>query len=435
MSAYRPYPSYKDSGVEWLGDVPEGWALRRSKFLFKKRAEEPLVDDGIVTAFRDGQVTLRTNRRTEGFTNALQEIGYQRVHKGDLVVHAMDAFAGAIGVSDATGKCSPVCSVCTPWRPTECFTSYFGGLLRSMAISGFVESLAKGIRERSTDFRFADFKELWLPVPSLPEQHQIAAFLDRECGKLDALQTKQERLIELLKEKRQALISHAVTKGLDPTAKLKPSGIEWLGDVPEHWRVAGFTKFIISRVDYRGRTPEKTDSGVFLVTARNIKNGKIDYEAAREYITEESYQDIMLRGKPEIGDVLFTTEAPLGEVAEVDRTDVGLAQRIIKFRGHPRHLRNDFLKYFILSEAFQQGLYSYASGSTALGIKAERFIHLRQLLPTLAEQQAIVAHLEEKCGKIDQLKAKAERAIELLKERRSALISAAVTGKIDVRDS
>ncbi len=126
MSRYRAYSEYKDSGLQWLGDMPSHWALRKSKYIFNRVQREVRSVDGVVTAFRDGQVTLRSNRRTEGFTESIKEIGYQGVRKGDLLVHAMDGFAGAIGVSDSDGKCSPVCSVCVPTDSEQIHVAYFG---------------------------------------------------------------------------------------------------------------------------------------------------------------------------------------------------------------------------------------------------------------------------------------------------------------------
>ncbi|QVK23064.1 restriction endonuclease subunit S [Shewanella dokdonensis] len=278
-----------------------------------------------------------------------------------------------------------------------------------------------------------EFKEMEFPFPSPIEQHKIAAFLDYETARIDRLIEKQQRLIELLKEKRQAVISHAVTKGLNPDAPMKDSGVEWLGQVPEHWTVAGFKKYIGPIVDYRGRTPEKTESGVFLVTARNIKNGNVDYSLSEEFISDNDYPEVMKRGKPKIGDVLFTTEAPLGEVAQVDDESVAFAQRIIKFRGLENILTNDYLKLFIQSTPFQDGLMTYATGSTALGIKVERLSYLKQLIPPISEQKQIVSTIKLHHIKYGRLIATAMEAINLMKERRTVLISAAVTGKIDVR--
>lgn len=171
-----------------------------------------------------------------------------------------------------------------------------------------------------------------------------------------------------------------------------------------------------------------------LVTARNIKKGALDYTLSQEYISPSDYKEVMSRGVPDIGDVLFTTEAPLGEVANVDRTDFALAQRIIKFKGRAAYLNNYFLKYLIMSSEFQQSLNLYSSGSTAQGIKAERFVYLRKLLPPIYEQEEIINFLDKEINKIDILVEQQFVMLFLLQERRIALISAAVTGKIDVRD-
>ncbi|MCY1149828.1 restriction endonuclease subunit S [Enterobacter asburiae] len=176
----NPDVPMKDSGVEWLGNIPEHWILKRAKFIFRKMQRPISKHAGIITAFRDGHVTLRQNRRTDGFTFAIKEIGYQGVLKGDLVIHAMDGFAGAIGVSDSNGKCSPVCSVCIPHKKTQVYTSYYGYLVRQLAVTNFIQSLSKGIRERSTEFRFNEFSELTIPIPNYEEQIFIFKYIKRQ---------------------------------------------------------------------------------------------------------------------------------------------------------------------------------------------------------------------------------------------------------------
>ena len=210
-------------------------------------------------------------------------------------------------------------------------------------------------------------------------------------------------------------------------AEYKDSGIKWLGFVPSHWAIAGFKKYLESTVDYRGKTPEKVEEGIFLVTARNIKNGVVNYSLSQEYVALKDYDEIMSRGKPLLGDVLFTTEAPLGEVAQIDKEDIALAQRIIKFRGKKNILDNTYLKYFILSQQFQDSLMTFATGSTALGIKAERLGYLQQCIPPINEQLKIANFLDHETAQIDTLIAKQEKLIELLKEKRQAVISHAVT--------
>ncbi len=212
-----------------------------------------------------------------------------------------------------------------------------------------------------------------------------------------------------------------------PYSGYKNSEVVWFGDVPDHWKVAGFKKYLNKIVDYRGKTPEKTDTGVFLVTARNIKNGKINYNLSQEFIADDDYENVMSRGKPKLGEVLFTTEAPLGEVACVDREDIALAQRIIKFNGKTGVVNNAYLKYLIMSGEFQQSLMMYATGSTALGIKAERLVYLRLLIPSENEQKQIATFLDHETQKIDNLIEKQQQLIKLLQEKRQAVIFHAVT--------
>lgn len=426
------YESYKPSGIQWVEKVPSHWGVERAKWLFNRMERPVRLEDDVVTAFRDGQVTLRTNRRTEGFTNALQEHGYQGIRKGDLVIHAMDAFAGAIGVSDSDGKSTPVYAACIPRGEYPVNSYYYAYLLRYMAHSGYIESLSKGIRERSTDFRFAEFRELLLPIPDKDEQDRIVAFLDEKTAEIDAAIAKKERLIEILIEQRQTLINQAVTEGLDQTVPKHYSGVEWIGFIPRKWSVVPVTKYTKSIVDYRGKTPEKVASGVFLVTAKNIKKGQVDYAASTEFVSEKDYPKIMARGLPEIEDLLFTTEAPLGEVALVDRTDVAFAQRIIKLRLNRARLVPKFVVYAMSARYFQALLAREATGSTALGIKASKLHKLKIAAPSPGEQDRIVEYLDEAGAKIQVLLSRIQGEIENLRELKTNTVASCVTGHFKV---
>ena len=198
----------KDSGIEWIGEIPEHWGVNTAKRVFRKE-KRPIVNDEIVTAFRDGEVTQRRNRRTDGFTMADKEIGYKGVKSGDLVIHAMDAFAGAIGVSDSPGKCSPVCSICTPIIESNSY--YYAYLLRTYSVLGYIESMAKGIRERSTDFRYATFAITPLVQPPIHEQQQIVDFLDEKIAHINALIADKEKMVQEMEEYKKALIYEYVT--------------------------------------------------------------------------------------------------------------------------------------------------------------------------------------------------------------------------------
>ena len=187
----KRYERYKDSGVQWIGEIPEHWEVKRAKFMFNKEKREVRDCDDVVTCFRDGQVTLRKNRRTTGFTESLTELGYQGVRKGDLVIHQMDAFAGSIGVSDSDGKGTSVYHCCTPKGAYD--VHYYAHLIRRMAGSGFIQSLYRGIRERSSDFKFPVFGNQYLVVPSTEEQRAIVDYLKDKTLKIDQYVAARER--------------------------------------------------------------------------------------------------------------------------------------------------------------------------------------------------------------------------------------------------
>ena len=205
-----PNVKMKSSKIPWLKSIPEHWGEERAKYLFN-RENRPITDnDDIITCFRDGQVTLRKNRRTTGFTESFKECGYQGIRKGDLVIHQMDAFAGSVGISDSDGKATPVYIVCTPKRK-DIYNPYFELVIREMGLNGYIQSLYRGIRERSSDFKFDVFRQQSLPLPPYEEQVAIVSFIEERTNKINALITELDAEIEYLKEYKQKLIADCVT--------------------------------------------------------------------------------------------------------------------------------------------------------------------------------------------------------------------------------
>lgn len=435
MAKYKAYPEYKYSEIEWLGKIPSGWLLKKAKYIFQ-RVQRPLRDiDGVVTAFRDGQVTLRTNRRTDGFTNSVKEIGYQGVRRNDLVIHAMDGFAGAIGVSDSDGKCSPVCSVCIPWQNQPLNMRFYGYLVRQLAVTDFILSLAKGIRERSTEFRFSEFSGLMLPIPPIYEQDQIAKFLDHETAKIDNLIEKQQQLIELLKEKRQAVISHAVTKGLNPDVPMKDSGVEWLGKVPEDWQLKQIRHLCTSN---GGGTPSKSNPNFWVgnIPWVSPKDMKVQYISdAEDHVSEDAVKQSSTKKIP-IGSVLIVVRGMIlaHSVPVAINTKVVTINQDMKALVPNENISCDYLHLVLsgLKRILLELTDNSAHGTKCL--RTDLFEKLWIPLPSLTQQKTIISEINEKVIKIDDLIHLQEEAKALLQERRTALISAAVTGKIDVRD-
>ncbi|HHL2498978.1 TPA: restriction endonuclease subunit S [Yersinia enterocolitica] len=435
MAKYKAYPEYKDSGVEWLGEMPCHWRLHKAKYIFRKVQRAATELDGIVTAFRDGQVTLRSNRRVDGFTNALKEIGYQGVKVGDLLVHAMDGFAGAIGISDSDGKCSPVCSVCIPWDANGTHMSYYGYLVRQLAVTDFILSLAKGIRERSTEFRFSEFSGLFLSIPPLNEQTQIARFLDHETAKIDKLIEKQQQLIELLKEKRQAVISHAVTKGLNPDVPMKDSGVEWLGEVPEHWVI---TKLKWIGKTTSGGTPSTSkfelyyeDGHIPWVRTTDLNNSELFDTPIR--ITSKAVNETACSILP-VGSLLLGMYGGAGSIGKHSllRFESTVNQAVCGVLPCEKILPDFLHKYYEFYRPFW--MIEAAGTRKDPNIGQDNIKEGVILIPPFEEQILINTHINEMHKIYECVISNAFEGINLLQERRTALISAAVTGKIDVRD-
>jgi len=413
---FRPYDTYKDSRVDWIGSIPSTWDVQRAKWLFKRMDRPVRPEDDIVTCFRDGEVTLRNNRRTDGFTTALKEIGYQGIRKGDLVIHAMDAFAGAIGVSDSDGKSTPVYSACVPRQPNTVDPTFYAYYMRHLALSGFLVSLAKGIRERSTDFRFNDFAELEFPFPSLPEQCAIVAFLDEKCAKADGAVKIKEDQIALLRERRQIIIQYAVTRGLNPAAPMKDSGIDWIGQIPAHWelksiryafRFRNYQRVPISASDREGKQGEYPYYGA---------SGIIDY--VQDYIFDE---DLILIA--EDGANLLSKSTPLAFVATGKYW----------VNNHAHILEPLFPGFKYWAELLSAADYTvYISGSAQPKLTRDRLGSVRVPVPPADERNAIISFIEQESDKFRNAISIKERQIAALKEYKTSLINAAVTGKIKV---
>ena len=427
MAKYKAYLQYKDSGVEWLGEIPIDWSLKKAKYIFQKVQRPPRNIDSVVTAFRDGQVTLRTNRRIDGFTNSIKEIGYQGVRSGDLMIHAMDGFAGAIGISDSDGKCSPVCSVCIPWIKQSVNMLFYGYLVRQLAVTDFILSLAKGIRERSTEFRFSEFSGLVLAIPSKDEQDKIVAFLKHETQKIDRLISKQQQLIELLKEKRHAVISHVVTKGLNPNVPMKDSGVEWVDSIPFHWEV--MPTFSICEASMK-KNYDGIESNVLSLSYGKIIPRNVDTNYGLLPESFNTYQIVECRDI-----ILRLTDLQ----NDKNSLRVGLVKQkgiitsaYLKLKSKSR-ISPDFL-YQLLHSYDTTKVFYGMGGGLRQSMKFEDFRRLPLLLPPTNEQKKIAVFLDQETTKIDNLLEKQQQIIQLLQERRTALISAAVTGKIDVRN-
>jgi type I restriction enzyme S subunit len=374
--------------------------------------------DEVVTCFRDGTVTLRKNRRVRGFTESLKEIGYQGIRRGDLVIHAMDAFAGAIGVADADGKGTPVYSVCEPGPTAD--SHYYAYAVREMARSQWIQSLAKGIRERSTDFRFEGFGSQPVPLPPLPEQAAIVRFLDHADRRIRRYIRAKQKLIKLLEEQKAAIIHRAVTRGLDPNVRLKPSGVEWLGDVPEHWEVSRVkNEFLCLN---RRRVPlSATERGAMTLRRYDYYGASGIIDKVDEYLFDD---DLLLVA--EDGANLVLRNLPLAIVAR-GQFWVNNHAHILK----PRRGRLEYLAAVMERINYQP----WISGAAQPKLTQDRLMGIAIAVAPPEEQDGIVRAISEETAPLRTTIERARREIDLLREYRTRLIADVVTGKLDVREA
>lgn len=418
------YDEYKASGIPWILEIPSHWDTRRAKYMYQKENRPVSDTDDVVTCFRDGMVTLRKNRRTTGFTESLKEIGYQGIRKGDLVIHVMDAFAGAIGVSDSDGKGTPVYSVCTSLGDyNNCYYAY---ALREMAKKGFIQSLYRGIRERSSDFRYDVFGKQTLPIPPRGEQDQIVKYLDWQVSKINGLIVIKKKEVKRLTELKKTVVNEAVTHGLNPKVPMKFSGVDWLGDIPAHWTTIKLRQILhpFSEKNH----PELPLLSVVReqgVIVRDVE----DKESNHNFIPDDLSGYKMVKkgqfamnkmkawqGSYGISD--FTgIVSPAYFIFDVDFDDL------------------EYFHYAIRSKVYVN-FFAQASDGIRVGqwdLSIKKMKEIPFIVPPADEQRAIVEHIPVAFAKYDEAIAKLSEEVEVLHELRNKLISDVVTGQIDVR--
>lgn len=441
--SFPRYPEYKDSGVEWLGEVPGHWEVKRLRFVAElnpSKSETATIDRDTLVSFlpmdaigEDGLLRLDIERPIGEL-----ESGYTYFRNGDVTIAKItpcyENGKGALmqGLANSMGFGTTELIVARP-KPGKVTGAYLHYLFISPDFRDIGEShmYGAGGQKRVPDAFVRDFATAF---PPLSEQTQIAAFLDRETAKIDALVAEQRRLMALLKEKRQAVISHAVTRGLNPHAPLKSSGIEWLGDVPEHWEIGPLKRFW-SVTDCKHVTAEFVDDGIPLASIREVQNRWVALEDAK--CTTEHFFELLIEGgrQPLPGDLIFSRNATVGEVAQVhaDHPRFAMGQDVVLLRKLSPSDSSDYMQNVIRSPIIILQLANMMIGSTFKRINVEEIRSFLMPSPPPSEQAEIATFLETEVAKFDTLTAEAQRAIDLLQERRTALISAAVTGQIDVR--
>jgi type I restriction enzyme, S subunit len=430
----KKYPHYQAVQGSWFTQIPTHWEMLSSNRVFEQKREPAVADDeqlsvtqkygvmpqSLFMAMDDRKVTLAL----AGTDN------FKHVDEGDFVI-SLRSFEGGIELSHYNGCISPAYTCLRARKPIG--DGYYKFTMKSKDFISALQSVTQGIRD-GKNISYAEFSKLSIPYPPVEEQAAIARFLDRETAKIDALIAEQQCLIKLLQEKRQAVISHAVTKGLNPNAPMKDSGVEWLGEVPHHWAVCA--------VGYRYEVrlgkmlDEKRVTGQHL--GPYLRNTDVQWESINTEDLPEMDFDLSEHERYSLkeGDLLVC------EGGEVGRSAIWQSSLPVCFyqkalhRLRPLNASQDSARFqlYIMKMACSKGVFEASSGKATINhLPAEAFRRYRFAYPPFIEQQAISEHLSTACDEIRGLQQEASSLVSILQERRSALISAAVTGQIDVR--
>jgi type I restriction enzyme S subunit len=452
--SFPRYARYKDSGVDWLGKVPEHWSVERLKYSITKIEQgwspqcdnEPALDgEWGVLKVGCGNGNAFDPTEQKALPSDLTPVAEYEIKPGDILMSRGNT-RELVGMATLVKKVRPRLLLCDllyrfQARPERVESEYLVFSLRSANVRLQIEREASGTSSSMKKIGQGTIREFIICLPPLHEQRAIVASLNAETAKIDALVDEQRRLIELLKEKRQAVVSHAVTKGLNPHAPMKPSGIEWLGDVPEHWEVERL-KYSITKIE-QGWSPqcdsEPAADGEWGILKVGCGNGD-DFDPA-----EQKALPLELVPMPEYeiksGDILMSrgnTRELVGMATLVKqvRPRLLLCDLLYRFQARNERVESEYLVFSLRSANTRFQIEREASGTSAnmkkIGQGTIRGFII--CLPPLDEQRAISTSIKAETAKLEALTAEAQRAIDLLQERRTALISAAVNGKIDVRD-
>ena len=421
------YDKYKDSGIAWIGEIPEHWNLALVKSIFNRRTKKnnPILTEERLSLSIEKGVTLYSEKTTnldrfkEDFTQ------YQIAYPNDIVLNSMNMIVGAIGISHYLGCVSPVYYVIAP-KDKNINVNYYGYLLNNFRIRNLYHALGEGIyaidrgEGRINTCRlkvsYDKFGSIIVPIPSINEQQSIATYLDQKCGEIDELITLQEEMITKLQNYKQSVITEAVTKGLNKNVPLKDSGIEWIGNIPEHWEVKRL-KNVCSQINIKENSKKNSLPYIGL---ENIESGSgryIDTTSEVEGMANRFWKNNVLFGKLRP----YLSKVYLAEKGGICSTE------FIVYDTKSNNSR--FIHKLLLSQAFIDVVNSSTYGAKMPRANSEFINNIYVQIPPLSEQQSIANYLDKKCSEIDELISIKQQKIEKLKDYKKSLIFECVTGK------
>ena len=410
------YSKYRDSGIPWIGKIPAHWNILRGKNILMLLERPVQEGDDIITCFRDGEVTLRKNRREEGFTVSMKEIGYQGVEPGDLVVHGMDGFAGAIGVSDSRGKATPVLNVMDS-KENKRYLMYY---LRAAAYKDVFMSLSTGIRVRSCDLRWNKLSVFPFLIPDINEQDSIVTYIDSQIKRVDDIISKAKASIEEYKSWKASIIYEAVTKGLDPNVEMKDSGVEWIGKIPSNWTTKSI-KYIMQE------SKERTATGTEEMLSVTQKYGIIKSSDATISNPSTSTEDWRI---VHIGDIVFNKYKAHSGVFFVSPLEGIVTFNYCVYRCFPDNCAKYFEYQFKTPRCIGEFItHMKGVGDSISPLYTTELYKIKIIVPPIEEQLRIVEYLNIQCPKIDEIISEKESLVVDLESYKKSLIFEVVTGK------
>ncbi|QFP77462.1 restriction endonuclease subunit S [Deinococcus sp. AJ005] len=435
IHALTPYPAMKDSGVPWLGQVPEHWDVTPALAVYKPREiKNKGMIEKTVLSLSYGRIVIKPEEKLRGLVPESFET-YQIVEPGNIIVRTTDLQndKNSLRIGHAKDR-GIITSAYMCLETTDRVLNEFGyQYLNAYDLLKIIYGYGSGLRQ---NLDFKDIRRMPVLVPSHDEQNAIVRYLDHADRRIRRTIAAKQKLIKLLQEQKQVIIHQAVTRGLDPDVKLKPSGVEWLGDVPKGWEVKRLKSVCLDIIDCKNRTPEQVDDGEFtVVRTTNIRNGQFKREGSFQ-TNLNNFTIWTQRGAPQEGDVFFTREAPVGEACLVPAGGgLCMGQRMMYFRPDPTQLNSKFLLHSIYGPMVQRYMDLELNGSTVGHLRLGQITAIPLLICPVSEQEAIVKHIDHKSEELDKVISRAQSEISLLREYRTRLIADVVTGKLDVRDA
>lgn len=425
----------KYSGIEWLGDIPQDWNIKKVKNIVRRKNEKNRPDEQVLSLYRDLGIVIKDDRNDNFNVTSENTENYKFVEANDLVVNKMKAWQGSIAVSSYQGIVSPAYYV-YHFIDNKICPRYVHYVLRCKAYLPEYRRLSGGIRLGQWDLSDENFRNIPLPLPqSIAEQKRIADYLDCKCSQIDAIIYNQEAIVGKLENYRLSIITDAVTKGLNPNAELASSGISWISEFPRHWSslaLKNATDFITCGV---ASTPEYTEkeNGVLFLSAQNVKFGYMDY-SSENYITRELHNTLTRKRKPRKGDLLqVRVGATIGNVAIVDtEQDFSVYVSLTHMRSNEK-VTNRYLMYCLLCPLFKQSAISHVDFAGSQGnLNVADLRALKIPIPPKEEQIAICNFLDKKLSKIDKYIETTQTIIKSFTDFKSSLIYEVVTGKKEI---